>query len=148
TAGFSINGGGQLLTITSGNVTRQTIAAGSHALACSIILGANGIWDIGGSGSLSVSGAISGAASFAKRGAGTLVLSGPNSYAGTTNIEAGVLSVSIVSVSGGVSNLGNSSAAIGLGTASTNGTLKYTGPTDTMTRGITLGTAGGTLDIS
>ena len=40
---------------------------------------------------VTISGAIGGAANFAKTGAGTLVLSGPNTYSGTTTVTAGIV---------------------------------------------------------
>lgn len=40
---------------------------------------------------VTISGAIGGAANFAKTGAGTLVLSGPNTYSGTTTVAAGIV---------------------------------------------------------
>jgi autotransporter-associated beta strand protein len=57
---------------------------------------------------LTLSGDITGAGSLTKNGAGTLVLSGSNSYSGDTTLAAGTLSI------GGDANLGSDSATVTL----------------------------------
>ena len=88
---------------------------------------------------------------------GKWVLSGANTYTGTTTIGAGTLSVSNIVVSAGASNLGNATSAVVLGTsATTSGTLSYTGTSATFTRGFSVAgtgridttTAGETLTIA
>jgi autotransporter-associated beta strand protein len=100
---------------------------------------------------LTLSGAITGAGNFTKNGAGTLVLSGANTYSGKTIVANGTLSVSSLNkVSGGVasSSLGAPTTAangtIGLGATTTAGTLIYTGAGETTDRVLDLaGTTGG-----
>jgi len=84
-----------------------------------------------------------------KLGSGTLVLSGTNTYNGTTTISVGTLSVSSIGNSGASSNVGNGST-INIGSAGSSGTLLYTGAAQTTNRTISLsGTTGGaTLDQS
>ena len=74
-----------------------------------------------------------------KSGNGTLVLSGLNTFSGSMGIQAGTVSVSNLTVSGGASNLGTVGATFG--TASTAGTLSYTGVTGTS--GLAFTMAGG-----
>lgn len=102
---------------------------------------------------VTISGAIGGAANFTKAGAGSLVLSGANTYSGKTSLNAGVLSVSSYnSVSGGgvSSSLGApatiANGTINIGTGSTTATNVYLGPGETTDRIINLaGTSGGAV---
>jgi len=109
-----------------------------------IALGANsGTFAIPGGFELILSNAITGAGGFRKTGLGTLVLGGVNSYEGSTNLLAGTVSIA------SASNLG---AAPGVFSAShltfDGGTLRTTQSMalDDSNRGITLGSAGGTLE--
>jgi autotransporter-associated beta strand protein len=100
---------------------------------------------------VTISGPISGAANFAKSGAGTLVLSGANTYTGKTLVNNSVLNVnSLNKVVGGnpSSSLGApttvANGTINLGATTTSATLLYTGPGETTDRVINLaGTTGG-----
>jgi autotransporter-associated beta strand protein len=90
-----------------------------------------------------------------KAGNGLLLLSGTNTYTGTTTLSGGTLSInSIGNVNGGSSALGNPSSAangtIAIGSTTTAATLVYTGSAATTDRVINLaGTTGGaTLDQS
>ena len=65
-------------------------AANTFASARAIILSGNGTIDTNGN-SVTLSGPIGGASNLAKTGAGTLILSGPNTYTGTTTINEGTL---------------------------------------------------------
>jgi autotransporter-associated beta strand protein len=58
-----------------------------------VILGANSLTSGGNGASTEFAGAISGTGGLTKAGAGTLTLSGTNSYSGLTSIQAGTLSV-------------------------------------------------------
>jgi autotransporter-associated beta strand protein len=83
----------------------------------------------------SFAGQITGNLNLAKSNTGTLVISGPNSYAGVTMMNGGVLSVSADN------NLGND-----VGLSFNGGTLLFTGQMNTA-QPITIGGNGGTLDI-
>jgi fibronectin-binding autotransporter adhesin len=67
------------------------VNAGSHTIACGIVLGADATIQVDAGRVLTISGAISGAHSLTKTGTGTLILLGANSYTGTTTISAGTL---------------------------------------------------------
>src|SRR5204863_7201098 len=94
-------------------------------------------------GSLAVTGVISGTGSLTQAGTGTVALSGTNSFGGAVAVNAGTLSVNAVAANGSNQPLGTGSAAITLGSGSTAGTLQYTGATATLARDITVsGNAG------
>ena len=89
-----------------------------------------------------------------KSGAGTLTLTGSNSYTGTTSINAGTLAFGVIAANGSAQPLGEGTSAIQLG----NATLQYTGGTNatafnrnlTVTSGDTgtiSNTGGGTLTL-
>jgi autotransporter-associated beta strand protein len=108
----------------------------------------NGQAAIGGE----ISGVISnstGSAGVIKTGAGTLILSGNNSYNGVTTVSAGVLSINTVAVSTAAQSLGAGST-VNLGVAGTSsGMLLYTGATGTLDKNINaLGVGGDTIQNS
>jgi fibronectin-binding autotransporter adhesin len=71
-----------------------------------------------------------------KTGAGTLTLSGSNSYTGALNIHDGVIEIATINNESSNGVLGNSTQAIGLGktNSSNTGTLRYTGGSATSNR--------------
>ncbi|MEA3186283.1 MAG: fibronectin-binding autotransporter adhesin, partial [Chthoniobacter sp.] len=106
------------LTTGAGAVTIGSVTANQGVL---IALGANQTWSIG-AGGLTANNQISGAFTLTKTGAGTLTLSGANTYNGATTIQRGTITLSgangaIASSSGitlngrGTLTLNNTSAA-------------------------------------
>jgi fibronectin-binding autotransporter adhesin len=88
--------------------------------------------------SASIANVIAGTDGLQKTGAGTLELTGANTYTGGTLVKAGTLSVASDAA------LGNASGALTLD----GGALKVTGSTfSTLSRGVTLGSGGGTFDV-
>jgi autotransporter-associated beta strand protein len=95
------------------------------------------------------------AVGFAKLGANTLTLTGPNTFTGSVRVDGGTLAVATVgTVGGGPSNLGSPATAaagqIALGFQGNTGTLRYTGAGATTDRTIALTgqTGGGAIDAS
>lgn len=89
------SGANQTLTIGAGGLTTGTgavtIGSSTANQGINVALGASQTWNIG-SGGLSVANAISGTGfGITKTGAGTLVLSGANTYTGATAISTGTL---------------------------------------------------------
>jgi fibronectin-binding autotransporter adhesin len=152
----NISGGGQVSTygpmvvLTSNNTYRGgtsllagTLQIGNGGATGSIVgnvqssPGATLAFDR--SDSITFDGDISGAGSVAQNGAGTLLLSGGNTYSGGTTINAGTLSVS------GDTNLGDVSGALTLD----GGALQVTGTAFQSTaRSVVLGNSGGAFDIT
>jgi autotransporter-associated beta strand protein len=78
-----------------------------------------------------------------KTGAGTLALSGTNTFTGQLTVEEGVLNVATINNASANGVLGNSALAVILGkTGSLTGTLQYTGATAGSTKKFTMATGG------
>jgi len=96
-------GGNNTLTIeasnangnTAGNGITAASGSGNYTLSTKIALGADQTWTVtDASSTLTASNQISGAFALTKAGAGTLVLSGPSTYTGATNVNSGKVIVS------------------------------------------------------
>jgi autotransporter-associated beta strand protein len=121
------------LTGTNGYSGGTTIAAGTLQVGNGGTTGTitgnvvnNGVLAFNRSTDLSFDGIISGTGSLTKAGAGTLTLSGSNSYTGPTTINGGMLSISSLADGGQNSGIGassNDAANLVLN----GGTLKFTG---------------------
>ena len=117
--------------LTSGYV----LANGTNG---SLDLGTGGqVWAEGANVSATISATITGTGGLTKVGAGTIVLSGANTYQGGTAIQAGTLQVSADA------NLGDASGAV----AFQGGTLASTA-SFTSARSMSLASAGGTIDTA
>lgn len=146
-SGMSISGAVTL----SGAATIKTDGSAGSTLSGGIDLGSNILTFAldGGAASTISTNAIIGTGSVVKTGLGTLNVNVANSYTGSTTISAGKLSASNIVVSGGSSNLGNATSSVTLGSSGAQGTLSYTGSSDTYTRGFTIGgSGGGRLDVT
>jgi len=142
---FQVSSGNATLAVTDPN------GDGSHTLSGAITLASNLTVSNGSNGPLTISGAIQGGQALTYTGtaaANTLVLSGPNTYTGSTTINGGTLSIS------SDSNLGTApGSATPADLVLDGGTLKATtGFTLNSNRGIALGPSSGsgtgTVDVS
>ncbi|WP_230532084.1 autotransporter outer membrane beta-barrel domain-containing protein [Microvirga roseola] len=151
----SIAGSGSLTKSGSGTVTltgTNSYTGGTRISGGTIQLGAGGTTgsitgNLANGGTLAFNrsdnvtfaGAISGAGRVVQNGAGTLTLSGTNSYSGGTQINSGVVAVS------SDANLGSSLGDLNFD----GGTLRYLSTfTLSSARGITLAAGGGTFDTN
>lgn len=132
---FSISNGATLQYTGSTASTNRTISLGTGSGAVDVSNAAT---------NLAVSGVISGAMGLTKTGAGTLTLSGSNSYGGPTTISGGTLSGNTIAAPGTNSSFGRGNTF----TISNGATLEYTGSTVGVDQTITLGTGGGRISVT
>ena len=136
----TISFGGGTLQFTSNNTTDYSSRI-STAANQAVSVDTNG-QNVTFASNLSSSGG-----SLTKLGAGTLTVTGSNSYTGATNVSAGVLSTNSLAAGGSNSGIGASTKAAA-NLVLNGGTLQYTGATASTDRNFTVTTAGGTLDAS
>ncbi|MGD9418251.1 MAG: autotransporter-associated beta strand repeat-containing protein [Verrucomicrobiota bacterium JB025] len=87
---FSLNGG--ILTLTSGKISR-TKETGTTTINSALVLDNTGNVDWNIKGGLEINGSISGATTIKKKEAGTLTLSGANTFSGGIILEKGTLAI-------------------------------------------------------
>ena len=126
--------------LTLNGTTLQVTGTAFNTTARNVTLVNGGSIDIVDAGNtLDFTQAVSGDGGLTKLGAGTLALSGVNSYTGGTSVQGGTLSVVADN------NLGSASGGVALNGS----TLRVTGTAfNTTARNITLGASGGSLDIA
>jgi fibronectin-binding autotransporter adhesin len=118
-------------TVTVAGNSRIQSDASTLTLGGGVALGSNTL-NVGGSGNVSITGAISGLGGLTKDGLGTLTLGAANSFSGTTVISAGTIVAS-------ASSAFNNSAALTVGSS---GTLSLQGTSQTI------GSLGGSGTVS
>ena len=127
-------GGGATLALGSSSVSHRlvTTSGASPAITGTGTITASTGFFLNHTGNTQIDAILAGAGGLLKVQSNTVTLTGPSTYAGTTEIQNGTLSInSIGNVGGGASALGNPSTAengiIRMGLTSTATTLQYTG---------------------
>ncbi len=90
---FTIGGAAGTLTLNSGYITRTSASSGTQTIARPLTVGGNTVWDIAGSGSLTVSGSLTATNSITKIGTGMVVLAGSCNVPGNLIIDDGDLTL-------------------------------------------------------
>jgi autotransporter-associated beta strand protein/T5SS/PEP-CTERM-associated repeat protein len=145
---ITINGG----TLTTGSLIdvsgTPTISISDPPAGTALTVGSDGTSTTFAG---TVANAGGGPGSLIKVGAGTLTLTGNNSFSGGLTVAAGTLQIPTVNNAGTNGPLGNvplaSAASVTLGGSTTIGTLEYTGATATSSMPFTLAAGGGQIQI-
>ena len=134
-SGTGISSGGALINSSgTGSTWTGTVALGADA-------------SVGGSGNITLNGAISGANNLTKVGAGTLTLGTTNTFGGAA--KSLTIAAGTVAITSFTNNLGDANNTFTLGAASTSGTLDVTpSATGNVSRSFTVAVGGGTLKNS
>ncbi|MGD0517021.1 MAG: hypothetical protein ABSA26_05745, partial [Thermoguttaceae bacterium] len=137
TVDFTIGGSSGSLTLNGGYITRSTTTSGTQTISRPLTVGANTVWDIGGSGSLTITGSLTAASTITKIGTGTVVLAGVSAVPNNMVIDDGDLTLA----AGGSLTTGNI-----YGTAGSlnidGGTLTVTGTSGIHLYGFRVGKSG------
>jgi autotransporter-associated beta strand protein len=128
-----------LATVTPGSAISVTSFANAiNSISANISMAASQTWNVASGKTLAVSGIVSGAFGLTKADAGTLALSGVNTYSGSTTLAAGILGAG---ESASLGNGGTSNALFFNG-----GSLQALGGiTSPVTRGVMM-TSNGSID--
>ncbi len=139
---FTIGGGSGTLTLNSGYITRTAASSGTQTIAQPLTVSANTViantvWDISGSGKLTIAGSLTATnsiTSITKIGTGMVVLAGTSTVPGTLNIDDGDFTLN----NGGTLTVGNIAGAGGALNFD-GGTLNLTGTNNLHLYGIRVG---------
>lgn len=124
---------GGTLNIATGN------AGGNLGSTSDVFLEIPAILNVSNPTDTAISVPVAGFGRITKSGAGTLTLSGNNSYTGGTTVSSGTLKVNANS------GLGASTGTLALGASTSKGTLSYNGATTSMDRAVTVNAGGGEI---
>lgn len=135
-------------TLTLSGTFTGNAAAASASLTGKLALGGNNTFAIADGAAaidLSLTALVSGGAGFVKSGAGTMLLSGLNTYTGATTVSQGTLLLAGSAPSGAAGTLGNATSAVTLndaGTGTANTALLASTAGSSINRAITVGSTG------
>ena len=161
---LAVQGGGSVTLLNSNSYTGATLvsngtlqlgnggATGSLSSSSAIALGSNGVLAFSRSNNVVQgvdfsSSPISGAGSVVQNGPGELIFTANNNYTGTTTINGGTLSASLLANGGLPSSIGASSSAASNFVLQGGGVFQYAGPSVNIDRGFTVGAGGAAIDI-
>jgi len=111
TVSFTVGGDSGTLSIVNANIVRTPASSGTQTIARPVVLGADALWDVSGSGRLTLAGGLASAYSVTKIGPGMVVLAGPANVAGHLLLDDGDLtlgpggSLAVTDISGGDGSL-------------------------------------------
>ncbi|WAC24088.1 autotransporter-associated beta strand repeat-containing protein [Blastomonas sp. SL216] len=142
-AGLTKSGAGTLILTNANSYAGTTINAGTLQIGSGGTTGTLGLGDVTNnatltfnrSNDLTVSNAISGGGSVIKNGAGTVILTGANTYSGTTTISAGTLQI----------GNGGTSGVLGSGQVTNSGTLVFNRSDDITVANVLANTLNGVV---
>ena len=146
TPGTVVIGGSNTLTLNGngGNGITVSTGAGNNTVSSKVALGNSQTWTVTDSGTtLTASNEISGSgSSLTKAGAGTLILSGANTYTGGTTVSAGTLLVNNLTGSG------TGTGALSIGASATLGGSGIIGGVTTISGTLSPGNSPGILTFT
>ncbi len=140
---------------SAATITNTSSAATGLSLTNTLTTNFTGNLTVAGSGTTSISGAISqntGTAGVLKTGTGTLILgSASSNYTGTTTVRDGTLQINANAASGAIGALGNSTGAVVVNDANTTSTMNTSlligASAVTVGRAVTVNSTGGNTTL-
>ena len=133
---------------TNGSGALESVQ-GNNSLTGAITLAADSQVNIDNAGdTLTLSGAIGGGSALTKGGAGTLVLSGNNSFSGAINVLSGTLSAPTINSPGSAGPLGVGTVPVTLGSSGSPATLLIAANYGVTSRAFTLAGSGGVFRVA